>query len=33
VFLPDVMEGSDPGHGPGITLRAHDGATDETVSI
>jgi len=33
VFLPDVMEGSDPGHSPGITLRAHDGATDETVSI
>ncbi len=33
VFLPDVMEGSDPGRGPGITLRAHDGVTDETVSI
>jgi K+-sensing histidine kinase KdpD len=32
VFLPDVMEGADP-RAPGIALREHDGAADETVTI
>ena len=33
VFLPDVMEGGNPVHAPGIDLRAHDGAADEPVTI